>query len=621
MAFELYGYQKDLVARVLVEMGAGKRPLAVSPTGSGKSICIAELARIALLSGEPVTVLCHRREILQGLIKAIEGHTGSIASICSADASADWKAPVVAAMVPTLARRSIPHDRRGLVILDEGHHGTAKSFEAAIHALGPDQFCGFTATAVSANQRPLSVLYDRLVLGPEPRELIEQQRLAPFRLMVAKQMIRTEGIKLRAGDFKAGDLEARAIEVLGDVVPALKQHNPGMRPTLTACPTVAIAKQVAEIYQAAGIAAESVDGTMSAIRRDDVFDRFRNGYLQVITFASLIDEGLDIPAAECLQFLRPTKSIRLRRQLEGRVLRYVAGKTATIIDHTDSWQYLPLPDETVSWDLASCGETGARPRRRPDHVLAKAEAGEITLRPLSDVEWLQVNRHAEPSPGPALVQFRLQAAISVHGWAPSGWKPRSAIDRIARDPCSRLEDFRQLGKILGFKLWWAENRYREALQMRSGGASKAFCQRWARMVTAALEGSIEAGELNPQANGRLAWLGTTTQAQGQLVSLWAEVGPGSPACDQLAADRIRAALLPRLPGGTVLELVGLPGAAIPQPPELPQWISETDLNFLDAEARRRRQREEQRAEQLRTQQERRFTELADWLGAGLAATA
>jgi len=614
MAFELYGYQQDLVDRVLVEMGAGKRPLAVSPTGSGKSFCIAEIVRIALLSSEPVTVLCHRREILQGLTRAIEGHTGSIAAICSADASADWKAPVVAAMVPTLVKRSIPYGRRGLVILDEGHHGTAKSFEAAIHALEPAQFCGFTATALSANQRPLSVIYDRLVLGPEPRELIEQQRLAPFRLMVAKQMIRTEGVKLRGGDFRAGDLEARAIEVLGDVVPALRQHNPGIRPTLTACPTVAIAKQVAEIYQAAGISAESVDGTMSATRRDDVFNRFCNGSLQVITFASLIDEGLDIPAAECLQFLRPTKSIRLRRQLEGRVLRYVAGKTATIIDHTDSWQYLPLPDEAVTWDLGARGESGVQTKRRPDHVLAKGEAGEITLRPLSDVEWLEVNRQPELVPGPWLKKLRWQ------GFKAHGWTAQRAIDRIARDPCCRLEDFRKLGGLLGYKLWWGENRHREALKQRSEAAPEGFRHRWEEMVSAALEGAIEAGVLNPQAKGRLHWLGTTTQDGDPLVSLWAEVGPGSPARDQLAADRIRAALLPRLPAGTTLELVGLPGAVLPQQ-ELPQWIDEADLTFLDAQARRRRQREERRAEQLRTQQEGRFTELADWLGAGIAAAA
>ena len=610
MAFELYGYQQDLVDRVLVEMGGGKRPLAVSPTGSGKSICIAELVRIALVSGEPVTVLCHRREILQGLTKAIEGHTGNIAAICSADASADWKAPVVAAMVPTLARRSLPHGRGGLVILDEGHHGTAKSFEAAIHALEPAQFCGFTATALSANQRPLSVIYDRLVLGPEPRELIEQQRLAPFRLMVAKQMIRTEGVKLRGGDFRAGDLEARAIEVLGDVVPALRQHNPGIRPTLTACPTVAIAKQVAEIYQAAGISAESVDGTMSATRRDDVFHRFRNGSLQVITFASLIDEGLDIPAAECLQFLRPTKSIRLRRQLEGRVLRYVAGKTATIIDHTDSWQYLPLPDEAVTWDLGARGESGARVKRSPDVFLAKGKGGQVKLKPLSDVEWIEVNRQPEHAPGPWLAQLRLQAAISVHGWAPSGWRPRGAINRIAGDPCCRLRDFRQLGVMLGFKLWWAENRHREALQLRSEAAPEGFRHRWEEMVSNALEGAIEAGELNPQARGRLDWLSTATQDGAQLVSLWAEVGPGSPARDQLAADRIRAALLPRLPAGTELELVGLPGAALPQ-----QELQKKPLGASQTT------RQRQRAEQLKVQHEERYRELAEWLGAGIAAAA
>ena len=74
--------------------------------------------------------------------------------------------------------------------------------------------------------------------------------------------------------------------------------------------------------------------------------------LKVIVSVALIDEGLDLPAATCLQLLRPTKSLRLWKQLIGRVLRPSPGKEhAIIIDHGGTCMELPLPCEAIHWTL------------------------------------------------------------------------------------------------------------------------------------------------------------------------------------------------------------------------------------------------------------------------------
>ena len=80
-----------------------------------------------------------------------------------------------------------------------------------------------------------------------------------------------------------------------------------------------------------------MDGTTPAPERDRIFADFRSGAITVLCACAVVDEGLDVPEATCLQLLRPTRSLRLYRQLIGRVLRPAEGKEeAIIIDHGGS---------------------------------------------------------------------------------------------------------------------------------------------------------------------------------------------------------------------------------------------------------------------------------------------
>jgi hypothetical protein len=66
----------------------------------------------------------------------------------------------------------------------------------------------------------------------------------------------------------------------------------------------------------------------------------------------LFTEGLDLPAIEAVQVLRPTMSLILHLQILGRALRPSQGKEhALIIDHTDNWIKHGLPDDPRDWSL------------------------------------------------------------------------------------------------------------------------------------------------------------------------------------------------------------------------------------------------------------------------------
>ncbi len=71
-----------------------------------------------------------------------------------------------------------------------------------------------------------------------------------------------------------------------------------------------------------------------------------------MTGAFKAPEGFDLPAIECVQVVRPTKSLSMWLQIVGRGLRTAHGKKhAVIIDHTRNWQLLGLPDEDREWTL------------------------------------------------------------------------------------------------------------------------------------------------------------------------------------------------------------------------------------------------------------------------------
>jgi superfamily II DNA or RNA helicase len=117
----------------------------------------------------------------------------------------------------------------------------------------------------------------------------------------------------------------------------------------------------------------------------------------------VIDEGLDVPKATCLQVLRFTASIRLWRQLIGRVLRPAPGKVeALIIDHTDNWRRLPPPDAAMDWQLN--GEV-QQPRELRQRVMDE-ESGEVWDEELPPVEGEE--------DGAALVEITPEMMAQVH---------------------------------------------------------------------------------------------------------------------------------------------------------------------------------------------------------------
>jgi len=112
------------------------------------------------------------------------------------------------------------------------------------------------------------------------------------------------------------------------------------------------AEHVRDSYLAAGVPAEMIEGSMTNAEREKVLERMRTGETLVIAQVQLLIEGVDIPSIEVVQWLRPTQSLIVWMQGNGRGLRPHDGKDRLLIlDQVGNWSRHGLPDDDREWSL------------------------------------------------------------------------------------------------------------------------------------------------------------------------------------------------------------------------------------------------------------------------------
>ena len=119
----------------------------------------------------------------------------------------------------------------------------------------------------------------------------------------------------------------------------------GMR-GLGFCVSVAHAEFMARVFVEAGIPAKAVSGRTPQLERDAALTDLRERRVNILFAADLFNEGLDIPDADTVLFLRPTESATVFLQQLGRGLRRTPNKAVlTVLDfigyHRKEFQFAP----------------------------------------------------------------------------------------------------------------------------------------------------------------------------------------------------------------------------------------------------------------------------------------
>lgn len=336
----LRNYQYDCVASVFREWEKVQCTLATLPTGTGKSVCFAEIVR--RVAPKRSMIVAHRSELITQASKHI-GNLGITTEIemgmYKTKEQTFSNTTAIIASVQTLI--SGPKDGMRMkkfdpnsfdcLIIDECHHSTSKSYKSILN-----HFCknpnlkvvGFTATPDRSDEEALGQVFQSVAYQYELDMAINEGWLCP----IDQQMIQVGGldfshIKTTAGDLNGAELAA-VMEDEKNIHPIVSPiiDIVGNRKTILFTSSVKHAEKCTDVFNRhrSGMAAW-ISGKTPEDQRAQILKDFASGKTQVFVNVGIATEGFDAPNCEVVAIARPTKSRSLYVQMVGRGTRPLPG--------------------------------------------------------------------------------------------------------------------------------------------------------------------------------------------------------------------------------------------------------------------------------------------------------
>lgn len=332
MIFQLRPYQEEAKTEIRALFSNGvKRVILCKPTGSGKTVTFASIARDAVKMGSRIGIVVDRRELLDQAAKKLVAY-GLKPQIIRGQTRINYNAKAFVATVQTLIKR--PQPDLDLLIIDEAHKQT---FDKLLDLEDyEDVFViGATATPLrTGRMNQLSDYYQKLVEVIDIAELINEGFLVPATTYAPKDGADLSGVKTVRGDYdNRGMFDAFDRSPLYDgVVEKYRTFSDGDR---AICFNINVehSKKTAAAFNAQGVRAEHLDGSINEKRREEILRQWRAGVFDVLCNCDLFTTGFDEPTIETVIVNRATKSLPLWLQMCGRGSRIANGKEGfNIID-------------------------------------------------------------------------------------------------------------------------------------------------------------------------------------------------------------------------------------------------------------------------------------------------
>ncbi len=350
MTLSLRPYQRAAIDALYDYFGGNTgNPLVVMPTGTGKSLVIADFIReaIAAYGDTRVLVLTHVRELIQqNFMALLRAWPEAPAGIYSAGLyRRDIRAQILFAGIQSIHRHAYQVQRCDLVLIDEAHllgrgdSGMYRSFLKQLDEInaGLLKVVGFTATPYRLDSGLLHEGKDRLFTDIAYEvpvlDMVRQGYLCPVVPKRTETQLDVAGVGSRGGEFVAKELEAAVDrdEVTRAAVTEIVRHGEGRGSWLVFCSGVTHARHVRDAIREHGVSCETVTGDTSAAERDGILAAFKAGRLRCVTNANVLTTGFDAPGVDLIALLRPTKSVGLYVQMVGRGTRLAEGKDDCLV--------------------------------------------------------------------------------------------------------------------------------------------------------------------------------------------------------------------------------------------------------------------------------------------------
>ena len=219
--YDLRPYQSDAVKAVYDHLrDKDTNPCVVIPTAGGKSLCIAEVAKDAVVKWHGrVLILAHVKELVEqnaGKIKAIQPDLPVGIYSAGLD-SRDIEQPVIVAGIQSIYNKADIFKPFDLVMIDECHlippdgEGRYQTFLNAAKERNPNvRLIGWTATPYRTQGglicKPENLL-NEVCYEIGVKELINRGYISNITAKAGKFTPDTDGLHIRAGEFVSEDVE------------------------------------------------------------------------------------------------------------------------------------------------------------------------------------------------------------------------------------------------------------------------------------------------------------------------------------------------------------------------------------------------------------------------------
>ena len=366
--YKLRDYQQNAVDNVLKFFRTQRSPaVVVLPTGAGKSLVIAELARIA--KGR-VLVLAHVKELVEQNHEKYESY-GQKAGVFSASlGKKDWSHKAIFGSVQSVARAPAEFfEDFSLLVIDECHRVASDNdtqYQEVIQKLNQKNpgLCvlGLTATPYRLG---LGWIYEYAQTGERKSEQERYFKQCVFELPLSymiKNRFLTVPVKIdipvTSYDFSSLSESGRmyTAEEVEEILKSQKRLTPLIIANIVDI-TERYKRQGVMIFSASVKHAEEilsylpvdqarmVIGDTDLNQRDQIIDEFKAKKFKYLVNVSVLTTGFDAPHVDVIAILRPTESTSLYQQIVGRGLRLSPDKKdCYVLDYTGMGHDIYTPD-------------------------------------------------------------------------------------------------------------------------------------------------------------------------------------------------------------------------------------------------------------------------------------
>jgi DNA repair protein RadD len=351
--YTLRPYQADSVKAVIHYFRKNSTPaVIVLPTGAGKSLVIAELARLA--KGR-VLVLAHVKELVEQNHAKYEGYGLKGAVFSAGLGRKETDQQVVFASVQSVVRNLESFANQfSLLVIDECHRvpdDKGSSYQKVIShlkALNPGiKVLGLTATPYRLGMGWLYQYHTRgQVRSEDPRffrdcifelpirYLLDEGFLTPAEIVDAP-VLSYDFSQLKpanTGRYKEAELDMvieSAKRATPQIVQQIIEHSKTRLGIMVFAATVRHAEEILSLLPAEQSAL--VIGDTHSKERDRIINAFKRREIKYLVNVSVLTTGFDAPHVDLIAILRPTESISLYQQIVGRGLRLSEGKRECLV--------------------------------------------------------------------------------------------------------------------------------------------------------------------------------------------------------------------------------------------------------------------------------------------------